>query len=225
MSSSSHAGVSDYELICVIVNDGLGSKVLQKAKKFGIAGGTVLLGKGTVKSRLLEMLGIDEVRKEIVLMASDIEKSRDVLDRLDQKMKFSKPNHGIAFTTSIGYIIGAGTYKSDDYLKEGRGADQVMYHLITVIVEKGNAEFVVDAAVKAGSKGGTVVNARGSGIHETSKLFGMEIEPEKEMVMILSERESTEDIAKSIKKKLKIDEPGNGIIFIQDVNKTYGIYR
>jgi nitrogen regulatory protein PII len=42
----------------------------------------------------------------------------------------------------------------------------------------------------------------------------MDIEPEKEIVMILSEKDSTEAIVASIRKKLKIDEPGNGIIFI-----------
>ncbi|MDF2841081.1 MAG: nitrogen regulatory protein, partial [Clostridia bacterium] len=68
------------------------------------------------------------------------------------------------------------------------------------------------------------INARGSGIHETSKLFSMEIEPEKEIVLIISEEQLTEAIAGSIKEELKIDEPGNGVIFIQEVNKTYGLY-
>jgi nitrogen regulatory protein PII len=100
-----------------------------------------------------------------------------------------------------------------------------MYHLITTIVDKGKAEDVINAATKAGSKGGTIINARGSGIHETSKLFSMDIEPEKEIVIILSEVDKTEEIVSSIRTNLKIDEPGNGIIYIQDVNKTYGIYK
>ena len=110
-------------------------------------------------------------------------------------------------------------------INEESGVNNTMYHAITVIVEKGNAELVIDAATEAGSKGGTIINARGSGIHETSKLFSMNIEPEKELVLILSEKESTENIISSIREKLKIDEPGNGIIFIQDVNKTYGLYQ
>lgn len=100
-----------------------------------------------------------------------------------------------------------------------------MYQVITIIVDKGNAEDVVRAAEKAGSKGGTILNGRGSGVHETSKVFAMEIELEKEIVLILSEVEKTEAIISSIRKDLKIDEPGNGIIFVQDVNKTYGILK
>ena len=84
---------------------------------------------------------------------------------------------------------------------------------------------MIDAATEAGAKGGTIINARGSGIHETSKVFSMEIEPEKEIVLILSRTESTDAIAAAIRDKLKIDEPGNGIIFIQDVNRTYGLYE
>ncbi|WP_453991379.1 P-II family nitrogen regulator [Bacillus nitroreducens] len=215
---------ADFELICIIVNLGQGSKILQTAKKYGISGGTVLLGKGTIKNRLLELLALNDIKKEIVIMVSTSKTAQQALVQLDKKFKFSKPNHGIAFTTSVGYIMGTSSCKSEE-IKEERGAENTMYHAITVIVEKGNAEDVIDAAVEAGSKGGTIINARGSGIHETSKLFSMEIEPEKEIVLILSEIESTEAIVDSIREKIKIDEPGNGIIFIQDVKNTYGIYK
>lgn len=221
---SGNAERVDYELVCVIVNFGQGSKVLQTAKKYGVTGGTVLLGKGTIKNRLLEFLALTDVRKEIVLMVSDQKTLNNALEQLDNKFKFSKPNHGIAYTISVGQVIGASNIKGN-LSKDERGAEDIMYQSITVIVEKGNAEDVIDAATEAGSKGGTIINARGSGIHETSKLFSMEIEPEKEIVMILSEKESTEAIVSSIRNKLKIDEPGNGIIFIQDVNKTYGLYK
>lgn len=53
----------------------------------------------------------------------------------------------------------------------------------------------------------------------------MEIEPEKEIVLIISETGLTQRIAESIRRDLKLDEPGNGIIFIQSVNKTYGLYQ
>lgn len=221
---SVNAKITDLERVCIIVNLGMGSKVMQAAKKCGISGGTVLLGNGTIKSRLLEFLALSDVRKEIVFMVGHKKTVDQALVQLDQKFKFQKPNHGIAFTTSVRYVMGASSCKND-HIKEERGAIDIMYHAITVIVEKGNAEHVIDAATEAGSKGGTIINARGSGIHETSKLFSMAIEPEKEVVMILSEKDSTEPIVSSIRKKLKIDEPGNGIIFIQDVNKTYGLYK
>lgn len=83
----------------------------------------------------------------------------------------------------------------------------------------------IDVATKAGSRGGTIINARGSGIHETSKVFAMEIEPEKEVVIIVSKEDKTNAIVSSIRKQLNIDEPGNGVIYVQDINETYGLYE
>ncbi|AST90833.1 transcriptional regulator [Sutcliffiella cohnii] len=220
---SSNSEMIAYEQVCIIVDFGKGSKIMQTAKKHGISGGTILVGKGTVKNRLLEMLGINDIRKEIIILVSDKSTVHHAIEQLDKQFKFSKPNHGIVFTTSIYRVLGAKCMK--ETINEESGVNNTMYHAITVIVEKGNAELVIDAANEAGSKGGTIINARGSGIHETSKLFSMTIEPEKELVLILSEKESTENIISSIRSKLKIDEPGNGIIFIQDVNKTYGLYQ
>ena len=214
----------DIELLCVIVKLGLGSKVLQKAKKNGISGGTVLLGKGTVNNKILEFLGLADVRKEVVLMISEKSIMEEALIKLDQEFKFEKPNHGIAFTTSISNLVGTRNCKENEKVKEG-DFDKVMYNSITIIVDKGRAEDVIDAATKAGSLGGTIINARGSGIHETSKVFAMEIEPEKEVVLILSKTEQTEQIVESISREIKINEPGNGIIYVQDINKTYGLYE
>ena len=214
----------DIELLCVIVKLGLGSKVLQKAKKNGISGGTVLLGKGTVNNKILEFLGLADVRKEVVLMISEKSIMEEALIKLDQEFKFEKPNHGIAFTTSISNLVGTRNCKENEKVKEG-DFDKIMYNSITIIVDKGRAEDVIDAANKAGSLGGTIINARGSGIHETSKVFAMEIEPEKEVILILSKTEQTEQIVESISKEVKINEPGNGIIYVQDINKTYGLYE
>lgn len=221
MSSSE---IVQVEQICVIVNLGLGSKLLHTAKKHGIPGGTVLMGKGTINNRILDFLGLSDIRKEIILMVADKKTADQALEKLDEEFKFEKPNHGIAFTTTIRYLAGTRSCKYED-LKEREGEDTNMYHAITVIVDRGKAEYVIDAATRAGSTGGTILHARGSGIHETSKLFSMDIEPEKEIVLILSERNKTEGIVSSIREELRIDEPGQGILYIQDVNKTYGLRK
>ena len=213
-----------FDLIWVIVNFGKGSSVLQTAKKCGATGGTVVLAKGTANSSFISYLGLTEIRKEIVLMACNKETSKCVLETLNEKFQFEKPKHGIAFTTALHTVIGSVGCILTKSKKLERG-DESMYCSITVIVEKGKAEDVVDAATAAGSKGGTIINARGSGIHETSKLFFMDIEPEKEMVLILSEKCDSDAIISSIREKIDIKEPGKGIIFVQDVNKVYGLAK
>ena len=215
---------SNFEITYVIVNYGMGSRVLQKAKKLGLSGGTVLIARGTIKHSLLNFLSINDQRKEIVILGTYSKKNAMFLAELNKVFRFDKPNHGIVFTTSAGKIIGSrlNEVKANE---EESGVRKSMYQLIISIVNRGDASDVVDAAQAAGSKGGTIINARGSGIHETQRLFNMDIEPEKEMVMILSKEDITDSIVSSIRNELKIDQPGNGIIFIQDVNQTYGIYE
>lgn len=215
----------ELELMYIIVNYGLGSKIIKYAKKFGVTGSTICLGKGTIKNSFLEFLAINESRKEIVLIAGERSIIYSVMEELNKKFSFDKPNKGVVLTVSIKEAIGARGLKEINYNpEESRGAEKSIYNLIVVIVEKGNGEHVVEAANKAGSRGATIINGRGSGIHETSKLFAMDIEPEKEIVMIISQSSLTEKIVSSIRKDIKIDEPGKGVIFVQEVNKACGLY-
>ncbi len=224
MSMNNRNEASEIELIRVIVNFGLGSKIIKFAKRNGITGGTITLGKGTVNSRLLNYIGFTDVRKEIVHLAAEKETAYRVLEKLDKEFEFHKPNHGIVFTSTICGVFGTKRMMCKN-TEDERGADNTMYHIITIIVDRGKAEDVIAAATKAGSKGATIINARGSGIHETCKLFAMDIEPEKEIVIILSEANKTDAIISTVKEQMKIDEPGNGIIFVQNANQTYGIRK
>lgn len=210
-----------FERICVIVPCGQGTRVLKIARNFDAMGGTIIFGKGTARGRLLDYLGLTEVRKEIVHIIAGRSTARRVLKALDEDLHFEKPNHGIAFTTAVNTV--SGSHHCQDEGRIDKEEDNIVYHAITTIVEKGNAELVIDAAIKAGAKGGTIINARGSGVHETQKLFSMEIEPEKEMVLIIVEVEKSDEIVASILKGAKIDEPGRGILFIQEVQYAIGI--
>ncbi len=213
---------SGFELLTVIVNYGWGTKILRTAKKSGACGGTILLGSGTVKSSFLKYLGLTDEQKEIVLIIADRSKAFDLLECLNKEYSFMKPAHGIAFCTPVSNVFGNKNCQCSADNKIG-GADTIMYNAIYVIVDRGNAEMVIDAAIKAGSTGATIINARGSGIHETNTVFSMEIEPEKEIVLMISELKKTRQIVASITEALQIDKPGNGIMFVQEVSKAYGL--
>ncbi|SCP98235.1 P-II family nitrogen regulator [Anaerobium acetethylicum] len=215
-------GKPAFEMIYIIAEDGKASEILHSAKRHGIKGGTVFLGQGTVDSPFLRLFSICSIRKEVILMGTDAETAGSALEALNKEFGFERSGKGIAFTIPVGSIWGARCYKCEGIGRSG-GADQTMYQAITVIVDKGKAEQVIEAAEKAGSNGGLILNARGSGIHETSRIFAMDIEPEKEVVMLLSENEKAEAIVESIRKDLKLDEPGTGIIFTQNVNRMYGV--
>lgn len=215
--------MKDYILSCLVVNDGIGSKVTRIAKQNGITGATVLLGKGTVKNPILEFLALNDIRKEIVLLIGEKNTAYKALEELDSELELHKPNHGIAFAFSLSGLYGARDCNCN--VRESRGVVNTMYKAIFAVVDKGRAEAAVDAATTAGSVGATIINARGAGPHETHMLFSMAIEPEKEIVMILSEISVVDAIVSEIRNELKMDDPGNGLIFVLDVDKVYGLYE
>jgi len=214
----------EYELFCVIVNHGVGSKIIKFAKQHGISGATVILGKGTIKNHWLEALELFEIRREIIFVVAEKELGYAVMNEIEKKFDLKKSNHGIAFNFSLSNFLGAQNCIFSKKAKSEIG-ENIMYNAIFVVVDKGQAESVINAAKSAGDRGGTIINARGSGIHETETLFSMAIEPEKEIVFIISKSNLTDTIVDKIREELKIDEPGKGIIFVLDVNKTYGLFN
>lgn len=95
--------------------------------------------------------------------------------------------------------------------------------LIVTIVNKGFAEEVVEATKLAGARGGTILTGRGTGIHENAKLFGVPIEPEKEIVLTLISKDKTDIILESISRAVDIDKPHRGIAFVLEVDKATGM--
>lgn len=211
-----------FDLIYAIVNSGAGSKVLHIAKRCGISGGAIFMGKGTIKKPLLEKLALCDIRKEIVMMVAESEMVFKVLEEMNKELRLNRPNHGIAFSIPVIGVCGSRSCKCNNPGKR-EGMENNMYRSVIIIVDKGKGEAVVEAAAKAGSTGATIINARGSGVHETSRLFAMEVEPEKEIVLMITKSDQTDVIVSSIRDNFKIDKPGNGIIFVQDVNRVYGL--
>lgn len=97
------------------------------------------------------------------------------------------------------------------------------FQLIVSIVNKGFCGAVIDSSLEAGAEGGTIISGRGSGIHEKAKLFSFTIEPEKEIVLTLVPSDRTEKVLEAIVTATKLNEPGNGIAFVLDVENVTGI--
>ncbi|MCH5279277.1 MAG: P-II family nitrogen regulator [Christensenellaceae bacterium] len=99
----------------------------------------------------------------------------------------------------------------------------IKYDLIIIIVNRGFADEVMTAAKSAGAFGGTVMNARGTGTNEQQKFFGALIQPEKELVMILTEREKRNAMMEAISRDAGLSKEGMGICFSLPVDGVAGI--
>ena len=96
------------------------------------------------------------------------------------------------------------------------------YDLITVIVERGKADPVVQAAIGAGAQGATVHFARGAGVRERLKLLGFAINPEKEVILVVVKTDMTDRVYEAMIGAGKLREPGKGFAFTQRVSNPVG---
>lgn len=97
------------------------------------------------------------------------------------------------------------------------------HEMIMCIVNAGFSETVMDAAREFGAKGGTVIRGRGTANVEAEKLYGIAIQPEKEIVLILVDSEIKNDILHAIYKAAGLSTPGQGIAFAVPVEDVVGL--
>ena len=97
------------------------------------------------------------------------------------------------------------------------------YELIVSIFNRGYSSTAMEAAKKAGARGGTVLNTRGTGSHEVEKFFGITIQPEKEMLLILVDKEVRNAVMQAIGSVVGLHTAGQGILFSLPVQDVLGL--
>jgi nitrogen regulatory protein PII len=95
--------------------------------------------------------------------------------------------------------------------------------LIITVVRKGWGDAVIEASMKAGAAGGTIIFGRGMGIHEKKKIMGVSLEPEKEIVLSVVCANKADAILKEIVCATDLEKPGTGIAFMLPIDKVLGI--
>ncbi|MBE6143875.1 MAG: hypothetical protein E7177_07845 [Erysipelotrichaceae bacterium] len=82
----------------------------------------VIYGRGTANSEMLNLLGIAESDKAVIMSYIREDKVKEALDTLNEKFHKVKNGKGIAYTISLDSIIGVSMYQllsNDRTLKEG----------------------------------------------------------------------------------------------------------
>ena len=100
---------------------------------------------------------------------------------------------------------------------------ETKYEMIISIVNAGYTGTVMDAAKKAGARGGTVIHGRGTANKEAEAFFHITIQPEKEIVMLLVPAKIKDNVLHAIYQDAGLDSAGQGIAFSIPVDKTAGL--
>lgn len=97
----------DVKCIVAVVERGKADKIVDKAKKAGAQGATILYGRGTGQSEALEFFNIHiEASKEIILILSKIDKYKPIYDAIVEAGRLDEPGTGIIFTFLVSELLG-----------------------------------------------------------------------------------------------------------------------
>lgn len=182
------------KMLFAIVNKGESAVVMDALRKSGAYGGTVLNAHGTAPTSILSMLGLGDSKKEILLSMLNEKIEKPCLESL----------RGVK-ARGVAALLGE---KGEEKMENGK--DLVM---IQVICELGYADDIMDAARKEGAKGGTVIKGHGTAKADDTKFFGYPITAEKEVLVIVEEKEKAERIIEKIDNLPFLKQKGKAVVF------------
>ncbi len=97
------------------------------------------------------------------------------------------------------------------------------FKLILSSVKADITDRIVDAAKGAGATGATIIPARGTGIREAKTFFGLSLEAQTDIIMLLVEEHIVTKILDAVKEAGEFHKPGTGIAFVVPVEQVVGL--
>ena len=101
--------------------------------------------------------------------------------------------------------------------------EEIQFDLIVAILNQGYIDEFMQAARDAGAGGGTIISARGLSSGGTKKIFGISIQDEKEIIIILSTRAKKTPIMSAVSKSYGVSSKADGLIFSLPVDAISGV--
>ena len=216
------------KLIVTIVGRGNGTTVVDFYRKNQLHYDFICYGLGTATSDILDYLGLESNEKDIVLSMAPAVKVPAVLNGLSHNFHLNKAGNGIAFAISLSAISARvpQILCKPEYLE---GSEELVlehenkFELILTVISHGNAEVVMDAAKEAGATGGTLLHGRRVGYEDVENVFGFTIQPEKDILIILTPKENKIPIMQKITEVAGMHTESRALVMSLPVDEIKGL--
>lgn len=116
------SNVRKLKLLVTIVDRSKALFYVDCLEQFEVNVQMVLYGKGTANSQILDLLGLTETEKAVIVSCIREDKIKETMETLDEKFHKVKNGKGIAYTISLDSMIGVSMYQllcNDKTVKEG----------------------------------------------------------------------------------------------------------
>ena len=215
-------------LLMLITHKNFAEKASVMFQKTAIPMHYKLNARGTASSETMDILGLGSSEKSVLVSILPKALADQSLLKLHKELKLGSVNSGIAFTARLSGISNLIVKMYNSNLEfENREDDQEMsqtkYSLIAAIVNPGYSDDVMNAARAAGAGGGSVIHSRRISDEQTVASWGLDIQEEKEIVMIVTDSETKLPIMQAIGKACGVHSDAKGFVFSLPIESVLGL--
>lgn len=223
--------MNDYQFLMLIATPKLAERAAELFLKENLPIQYRLNAKGTASSEMMDTLGFGSIDKRILLSMVPKEVGKDLLRLLHSKLRLDAVNSGIAFAIPMTgatklLVQMMQSTQQEENTQKGKGdlpMTENQYTLIVAMVDRGFSGDVMEAAKAAGAGGGTVINSRGIEKEEATQFWGLSLQEEKELVLILADHEDKRPIMEAISEKCGMKSEAKGLVLSLPIDAVMGI--
>lgn len=221
----------EFRLLFLITTPKLTKKAMEVFQEENVPMHCQFRAQGTASSEIMEMLGLGSIEKTVIMSMLPKGFAGEMLTKLRKRLSLGYANSGVAFTIAISggnswvKLVETLQPETDGDLSERKGISMTEneYTMILAIVNQGYSEEVMAEARSAGATGGTVFHSRQIGNEEAMKFFGISVQQEREIVLILAKKDLRLPIMKAVGEKCGIQGEAHGIVISLPVDGVAGL--
>ncbi len=222
---------TSYQMLVLIATHKLVDKAAELFLKMDLPVQYRLNAEGTASSDILDALGLGSVDKGILVSTVPKSFGEQMLRQLHKQLRLDAVNSGIAFTvpltgTSNLMLRMMMKIDEDNAFSQGKGESTMTeqtHTLIAAIIDRGFSDEVMSAAKAAGASGGTVVHSRAIENENATGFWGLSVQEEKEIVLILAELADKLPIMRAISEKCGMHSEAKGLVVSLPIDAVMGI--
>lgn len=224
--------IPSFQILTLITTPKLAKKAAEMFRRGGLPLQYQMNAEGTASSEIMDMLGLGSIDKNVLVSMLPKPFGDVMLGKLHSELRLDAVNSGIAFTIPLtganNLILRMLTQTAEDNaLQTNRKGEDTMpeakYVLIAAIVNRGFSGDTMKAAREAGAGGGTVVHSRQLGNEEAAGFWGVSVQNEKEIVLILSGAENKVKIMRAISEHCGMSSEAKGVVVSLPIDSVIGI--
>ena len=196
-------------------------------------------GRGTAGSEIMDLLGIGSSEKAVVICLEQNVMAPILIKRVNKSLALNNPGAGIAFTVPLSginkpvlQVFKESIHKniSEEEKKETRKEKETekdnrmkKHDLVIIVTNHGYSDELMACAKEAGASGGTIINARGLIHRGPVKFFGITVQEEKEIIMILAGKDKKVPIMKAVSQNFGLATKARSIVFSLPAENITGL--